>query len=365
MISEVVSNQGGGIQVHVSTLSKSLQSMGHKVHPFPVPPLYLTKDSAPHRAASLVMNLSAIMYHLFKLLIHLENDEINFDVIHVHGPRVPLILGYALKKITGKPLLVTMHEVKSESLRFNQLWKRADKIISISKEISSVLTNHGGDRPSIVYIPNMVQLEPTDLLPQKSGKNILFIGRLSPEKIGILKILLKALPEIIREVPDTKVWIAGQDGPSRKEIEEQATRINEAHGVQIVTLLGYIQPHEYIAKAAVVIGVGRVALESMIQNKPVIVGSTNTEKYFIGDLVTQENIEKLETYNFTGRNYRKKKGPKEMSSMIKKLLTDDQYSNWVTDYCRLYVMHNFENDVVVKRIIKAYSDTLIHAQTIR
>ena len=54
------------------------------------------------------------------------------------------------------------------------------------------------------------------------------------------------------------------------------------------------------------VGEARVAIESMIQGKPTIVGFSTSEDYFKGDLVTENNIRKPEKYNFTGVNYDKK-----------------------------------------------------------
>ncbi len=60
--------QAGGIQVHASTLIKSLENTGNKVYKFPVSPLYLSKQNGIQRIASSLKNGSKIFNQAIKLV---------------------------------------------------------------------------------------------------------------------------------------------------------------------------------------------------------------------------------------------------------------------------------------------------------
>ena len=95
------STRKGGIQVHVSTLIASLRELGETVTVFPVPPLFYTKQGLITRLLSLLKNSSKAFTQLIQLLQTSYTDHP--DVIHVHGPRIPLILGYILSRKEDKP----------------------------------------------------------------------------------------------------------------------------------------------------------------------------------------------------------------------------------------------------------------------
>ena len=212
--------------------------------------------------------------------------------------------------------------------------------------------SEGKARP-IKYIPNMVDYKSANTSNIESN-SILFLGRLHNSKIGILKILLKSASEIFTHVPDARIIIAG-DGESRDEIEQIANGVNGLFNEEKITLIGYVDNPEYhISRASVVIGVGRVALEAMIQCKPTIIGHSNNETDLVGDKVDLSNFTKLEATNFTGRNYIRTINPETLAEMIINILTDTEQAQKIAESCRSYVLEKFETATVVNEIEGTY-----------
>lgn len=99
--------------------------------------------------------------------------------------------------------------------------------------------------------------------------DVLFLGRLSPEKDPLRFIYLAA--EILKKRPSTTFKLVG-DGPIRKQCEMLIEELNVANSVEIVGFTD--NPYPYIVAASVLIntsiheGFGLVAVESLILNRP-------------------------------------------------------------------------------------------------
>jgi len=356
MIFENLGKKPGGVQTHVFTLSKALRKMGHNVSLFSTRPLHF--------------EVRALMQHLLCLLVVMRIIRIvrrvNIDLVHVHGGRLPLILGYFVCRMTKRPLVATIHEAGSLATKLNRQYKRADKIIAISQEVNATLRHYGVNKTKIVYVPNMLDeqfFESTGVHRDRDYRvlpsTLVFIGRLGATKIGILKILLEATPKIVQKVPIAEVWIVGSAGSNFPEISTIARHINENMGKKVVHLLGYVKnPTKIFDAADVVIGVGRVAMEAMAYGKATIVGSSCGDSTFTGGLVTRENVDELVKYNLTGRNYAKRINAHQLAELIVNLIKDNDYRKKVGEFCKEFAMKNFGVERVVPQIESVYISCL-------
>lgn len=364
MIYEALSNaraKGGGIQIHVLLLVKALRNFGHNPLLFRTRPLHSDKISI-RLAVNVLMQPFLFFFGIVRVLRIVKN--MNIHLIHVHGARLPLILGFFICRITRIPLVVTIHEWRSWANKLNRQYKSADKIIVISQEVKLILENYGVDKTKLVYIPNMVDTDffgSTIVNQDRSDRSyrLVFMGRLHPSKIGILKILLKATPRIVQKLPATQVWVVGARGSKFLEISRMARDINERIGKKVVVLLGYVKdPAKIIQAADIVIGVGRVALEAMAHGKPTIVGWSQDGSTFTGGLVNKENVYELEKYNFTGRNYSERINAQQMTELIVSLLRNEGYRKIVGKYYKKFVKRKFVIKVIIPEIMSVYSAVL-------
>jgi glycosyltransferase involved in cell wall biosynthesis len=311
-----------------------------------------------------LMDLSSCFFDTIKVIGIAKKEKV--DLIHVHGARLPLLLGRLVNEITRCPLTVTIHEASSRATRLNRLYKGADKIIAVSQELKASLRNCGADEAKLVYIPNMLGEEwfnwasgQEDCGQGSSAHRILFMGRLEPGKIGILRVLLEAMPRILEEFPATQVWIGGQRGSKHMEIGKIVSEMNQKSGKEAVLLLGYLEnPVETIRKVDVVVGVGRIAMEAMARGKATIIGSSYDDSKVTGALITQDNVDEFMKYNFTGRNWEKTIDANEMAELITTLIKNSDLRKKIGDFCKDFAEKNFRAENVAIEVESVYINCL-------
>ena len=103
--------------------------------------------------------------------------------------------------------------------------RRADKIIVPSQYFKKIILNWGIQPEKIKVIYNGIKLsQSSEVRPPKIGeKMLLSVGRLVPWK-GF-KVLIETMPDILREIPETKLVIVGS-GPQKEKLEKTIEKLN-------------------------------------------------------------------------------------------------------------------------------------------
>jgi len=171
------------------------------------------------------------------------------DLIHTHIS-VPIgdIAGLRCAKKKKLPLVVTYHGDLEENMGgfarrisvyfynkflLDKILSYADVIISPSEYYINESQFLGKYRDKIVVIPNGINIEDFDLHYSKEecrekldlpidSRIILFVGTLSPHKGP--DVLLKAMPKIIKNIPNTKLVFVGS-GRMKEELEALSRRL--------------------------------------------------------------------------------------------------------------------------------------------
>jgi len=266
-IAEVVSSfypNIGGIENSVYFLSKELVKLGHEVH-------VITLDGKTTHET-----INGIHIHRLKHLIHLpllaqRQFDIacmcgckKFDVVHIHSIE-PICLQelFISKYLAGKPTVVTLFSIGGwirhprrpirimagfcEKIAL-RLAKKADAFHVKNEGDKAVLIKLGFNAGRIFLIPDGVPRYAfgdfnRSAFRRKYGlinkKIVLYVGRLHHAK-GI-HILVKAMSEVVRCMPDAVAVLVGKDVDMRSKIVSKASSL----GIQDhIVITGYISEKE-------------------------------------------------------------------------------------------------------------------------
>jgi phosphatidylinositol alpha-mannosyltransferase len=214
----------GGVQAHVSDLARSLLAGGHAVSVLapvddpdaPDLPRWVTPAG---RAVPVPYNGSVARLVFGPLSLARTRRWLRdggFDVLHVHEPTVPSVSMLACFAASG-PIVATFHTAitRSRALQVfgTALQPALEKIhgrIAVSPAARRVVVEHlGGDA---VLIPNGVDVarfcDAPPLPDRPDAPTVVFLGRIDEPRKG-LAVLLEALPELVRLVPDVRLLVAG------------------------------------------------------------------------------------------------------------------------------------------------------------
>jgi phosphatidylinositol alpha-mannosyltransferase len=279
----------GGVQAHVSDLADHLIGLGHTVSvlsPVDDPdaadlPPYLVPAG---RAVPVPYNGSVARLVFGPLSLARTRRWLRegaFDVLHVHEPTVPSVSMLACFAASG-PIVATFHTATARS-RALQVFGTAlqpalEKVIgriAVSPAARRVVVEHlGGDA---VLIPNGVDVarfEGATALPGRpDAPTVVFLGRIDEPRKG-LAVLLEALPELVRLVPDVRLLVAGPGDaddvreavpPSLRDRVELLGRISEADKPRV-----FASGQVYCAPNTHGESFGIVLVEAMAAGTPVV-----------------------------------------------------------------------------------------------
>lgn len=252
----------------------------------------------------LVRALSFTVYGFIKGLF------VECDVIHAHYAVPQGFLGVLLKMARGKPLVVTAHGSDITVLGRKRMTKalvalslkRADAVIAVSNFIKDEIVKMGVPEEKIRVIYNGLAIENhlEDEKFQLPGKGpiVTFIGSLVRQK-GI-DILLRAMVEVKKRIPDARVVIIGEGS------EERALKVLAGElRLKDVSFLGRRKNLvSVLEKSALLVlpsreeGFGMVLLEAMHVGVPVVASETGGIPEIVrngenGILVERENPDAL------------------------------------------------------------------------
>ncbi len=228
------------------------------------------------------------MYRGIKELIDKMYREFPFDLMHAH---VALPDGYAAMMVNrwyGKPLVVTVHGQDLQVTLFRndrckralaRVFKKADKVISVSTKLKNIAKENLGFSEKISVINNGINSK--ELIGGKSSlasdyvdyRTILSASNLVSSK-GI-DLNLKAIAKLVKKYSNLRYVVIG-DGPEINSLKKLTSRLNLKNNVEFLGRLPREKVMDYMSAASVFSlpswreGFGVVYLEAMAHGKPVI-----------------------------------------------------------------------------------------------
>ena len=243
-------------------------------------PMSIGKRSYPQR----LKNIAAI--------VRLVREH-SIDIIHAHS-RAASWVSLVASRLTHTPLVSTVHGRQHIHASSKAISVYGKDVIAVSPALKEHLVHDLGLKTEhVTVIPNCIPFDPWKAAKHSGTKKarnlIVFVGRLTGPKGDVVRFLLnKVLPIVMRRKQVRFEAFGGMIVPT--DIPDLVTSLNAQSKQPIVQL----DIPNHLAKAALIIGSGRVVPESMILQRPVIAfGESNYE-----GRVTAENFEKAAVTNF-------------------------------------------------------------------
>jgi phosphatidylinositol alpha-mannosyltransferase len=350
----------GGVQAHIADLATYLISQGHHVSVLAPTsdedglPDYVVSAgkpiSIPYNGAVARILFGPIAFARVRQWI----SQGDFDLLHLHEPAIPSISLLACFAAEG-PMVGTFHaSAKKQKAIFaigpilEPVIEKLTARIAVSEAARSTLTEHL--ETDAVVVPNGIyakRLAGGKLNPEWSGNTIGFIGRFAEPRKG-LAVLVAALPEIAKSVPDVRVLVAGP-GDSEEFLTEVPQdfrnrftflgRISEEEKADFLHSVGlYVAPNtggesfgiilaEALAGGAAVVASDIPAFEALLGNG----------KY--GSLFISED-------------------PHSLATTVIEILTNGDKRNALRSAGKVHAQ-SFDWDVVAERIYDVYEMAMV------
>lgn len=365
----------GGIPKHVFYLAKELTKFNYDVH-------ILTGDV---RGAPRVENLNGITVHRFPMFSLRLSAGVYYriipsflpalikedpDLIHIHEyHHFTSDVSAFYARIKDKPLVFTIHgfyswtfttkflsKLYDKSLGFFTL-RNSKKLMCVSKSLVEEFLRKGAPADKITFIPNGICINDTldfsrsdfngfkernDLL---SNKVILAVGRLIKRK-GF-QVLIRAIPEILRRVPEAKIVIVGPDSGYKFELKRLTAELNAEKAILFTGVLSEQDVKVVYSVANVFVipslheSVPTTLLEAMCFGKPCVATSVGG----IPDIIENERsglLVKAGNHN-------------SLANAIIKILQDDSFANYLGLNARKEV-EKYDWSNIASHIRKVYEE---------
>ena len=192
------------------------------------------------------------------------------DVIHAHSPALNGLAALKAGKKSGLPVVYEIRAFwedaavdhgtcKENDLRYkltraleSYVVKQADAVTTICQGLKKDLIERGVSEQKLTVIPNAVNIEQFELIKGKDQALLAELGLQNAQVLGFLgsfyayeglDLLIKALPAIIAQQPNTKVLLVG-GGP---QVENLKQLVHELHLQDAVIFTGRV-PHSEVGK---------------------------------------------------------------------------------------------------------------------
>lgn len=232
-------------------------------------------------------SIGEAVYFAVRLLPKLGREK--FDVIDCQGfPFFSCFTAKINSLFVGSPLVITLHEVWNDYWYeylgkagfFGKLVEKlmvnlTGKIITVSKKTKADLNAMKSSEKSVV-IPNGIDFNYiSKISPSDKKSDIIFAGRLIKEKN--VEILIRAIPDVKKKIPDIKCCIIG-DGPERVKLDKLVQELEIQNNVEFKgfmkdysSLISYMKSSEVFVMPSTREGFGIVVIEANACGLPVVV----------------------------------------------------------------------------------------------
>jgi glycosyltransferase involved in cell wall biosynthesis len=280
----------GGAENHVRDLANVLDELGHEVF---IMAGRGKQNSLLNRGVKFInMRMKDILAPLQIIFVASFVRKNKIEVIHAHQ-RLPVFIGCIAAKIAGIPVVVTVHGQTQYDVRSPLIRRWINKFIFVRQSSFDEAGGYGIPPGKSMLIQNGVRMMTSG--QARDLNSLCYISRIDKRHSKVISMIMsRSLISLYKVNPDLKFNIVG-DGDHLDHVRREAELINRQLGSDVVIINGYMQDVTgIIKKSGLVLGVGRVAIETLACGVPLL--SVN-QKYF-GGLVSRENYPFFSKNNF-------------------------------------------------------------------
>ena len=381
-------NKGGG-EVMFYQLANQLGMRGHKI--FIIKHKMLGPDSSKDNLGSLSSNVIVyevdpavehkgglpagipqnLLYILNSVKVGLKIIKNNrIDMIHCNAYS-PVFAGWLLSKLTGIPLIITIHDVAIlYGFRFWKKWMEQFTtfssikaligyilellVVRLSKNVHTVSDTNEKDilcinpRCNVVVIPNGLNLEWYNVEPINITYDnfILFVGRLVHYKN--LNVVIEAF-KLLKGRCNVKLIVLG-DGPMKSSWQRLVKKYGLEDMIEFKGHVSHIEKINLLGKTRALVlpsifeGFGIVVLEAWALKKPVIVADI-------------EPLNRLVQQSVNGF-LAKPNDPYEWAEFISRLINDENLARRLGENGFQKLLRNYTITMIVKELENVYLEVL-------
>nr|WP_207730335.1 glycosyltransferase family 4 protein [Clostridium botulinum] len=298
------------------------------------------------------INSLLLSYKWLKYIV--KKEKIN--LIHAHVCYTAGILCSIFKRFNNIPYIITEH--RSDIVNFSKksynrfiskyAYKRAEKVITVSKFLANELKNLGYKFNEEI-IGNEVDIKEYSLSDTRNNSDvvkILFIGSMAENEIKGLQYFIPALAKYMKKNNNIEMTFIG-NGINRVKYEKMCEDLNIKNKCKFLGTIDkqdipiYIKRNDFLVLPSIKETFGCVLIEAMACGKPVLATKSGGPNEFVnnnvGILVEPKNEKALE----------------EGIDLI-----INRYDTFDPEYIRKYVVDNYSYNIIGQKIRKVYDDIL-------
>lgn len=310
----------------------------------------------------------ATLYFVVVLFWHLLRKAGKNCIIHTHGAAALGAVGVLAARMRGAAVVAKIATAGRIPLLCRNaagrlvlsLFKRADKIVSMTNEIKEELTAIGTCTDQIVRIPNGVDgqrfrpstVSERDVWRKARGMAdevpiVVFSGRFVPRK-G-LDLLLEAWPRVVGQEPSAQLIVLGSGADQPDSIEKRMRRVVSEKGLANVSFEGECkEPETYLAIADIFAfpsrkeGFPNALLEAMASGLAVVARRIGGVSELIEDQLTGLLCAPNDTVG--------------LSQALLQLTMDRKFRDRLGKQAREQVLKNYKFEQVAKKYERVYNE---------
>lgn len=357
----------GGAETHIVELAKGLRSEGHNPVVASTGGVF-EKELAEHGIKSYYVPLDnkkpQSVVKSFRLLKKIIIDE-KIDLVHAHA-RIPGFICGILHRRMGFPFVTTAHGTWKTTYGLKYITNWGQKTVAVSEDIKKyLLDNYKINENDIKVTINGIdtdkfspEIDTKELYDEfklhDGAKKLVYVSRLDEDRRYIVSQLLAAIPSLIKEIDDLKIFIVG-GGNILQYVTEEAAKLNAAAGAVKVIVTGpRIDTNKFTALADVFIGFGRSSLEAMAAGSPLILAGNQG---YIG-IFEESKLRPAVNSNFSCRGESKVDTGTFAGDILKVLRMSPEERRKLGAYGRQFVEERYSVKKMVQDNLEVYSKLL-------